>query len=206
MHSHRTVSPKDGCGNNLLRPAQQWHRNDGGHLREQRVSDPRRSRALWILGLVGALSAAGFWIWVLFVAPAAPQDKLNDASFPRAANPVCVAAIQDLDANHLLNQTAATPEARADLVERQDARLVTMVQQLRTMAPKSGDDGHAISVWLADWDQWLADRATWVTKLRDGRDVPFDEKADENGDPNSKALVAFAITNEMSACATPYGV
>lgn len=166
----------------------------------------RRNPILWVGGLLLGLGAVVAWIWILFIAPAAPEDKLVSNAFPVAANPVCATAIQDLDANHLLNQTAPTPEARADLVERQDARLTTMVQQLRTIAPHSGDDGHAISSWLDDWDQWLKDRATWVSKLRDGQDVPFDEKADVNGDPNSKALVAFAITNEMSACATPYGV
>lgn len=164
-----------------------------------------RSRALWLLGLIAGIAVVGGWLWVLFVAPTPREDKLSSSAFPVAANPVCVTAIQDLDANHLLNQAAASPEARADLVERQDARLTTMVQQLRTMVPK-GDDGRAISAWLDDWDQWLSDRATWVSKLRSGQDAPFDEKADKNGDPNSKALVAFAITNEMSACATPYGV
>jgi len=161
---------------------------------------------MWTLGVLAALGAVGFWIWVLFITPAAPEDKLASNAFPVAANPVCVTAIQDLDANHLLNQTAATPTDRADLVERQDARLTTMVQQLRTIAPHSGDDGHAIASWLNDWDQWLSDRAAWVSQLRAGQDAPFNEKADANGDPNSKALVAFAITNEMSACATPYGV
>ena len=145
---------------------------------------------------------------MLFIAPAAPEDKLKDPTFARAAQPLCTSAINDLDAKNLRdpNMKAKTPGERADLVEQQDARLASMVQQLRGLSVSNADDAHAVSDWLADWDQWLRDRATWVTQLRAGQNVPFNEKADVNGDPNSKPLVAFAITNEMGACATPYGV
>jgi hypothetical protein len=152
------------------------------------------------------LAAALFWIWVLFVAPAAPEDKLKDPAFSRAAQTVCTNAINDLSTSNLLNQKTATPGERADLVERQSTRLASMLQQLRGLSVSNADDAHAVSGWLDDWDQWLRDRATWATQLRAGQDVPFNEKADVNGDPNSKPLVAFAITNEMSACVTPYGV
>jgi hypothetical protein len=166
--------------------------------------------------LLGAIAGAGavtvvlamaiFWIYVLFVAPSAPEDKLNDAAFPRAAQPVCTNAVDDLRNDNLLNQPASTPAQRADLVELADTRLAVMVQQLRALTPPATtDDGHAVSAWLDDWDQWLSDRSTWVAKLRAGQDVSFDEKARDNGEPNSKALNAFAVTNEMAACVTPYG-
>jgi hypothetical protein len=152
-----------------------------------------------------AIGSVMFWIYVLFIAPAAPEDKLNETTFPRAAQPVCTSAINDLSAANLLNQQASSPQQRADIVERTDARLTTMVQSLRAITPPNADDAHAVSAWLDDWDQWLHDRAAWIVKLRAGQDAPFDEKARDNGEPNSKALNAFAITNEMGACATPYG-
>lgn len=152
------------------------------------------------------VAMVAFWVYVFFVAPSAPEDKLNSNAFPLAAQPVCTSVIKALDADHLLNQQAATPSERADLVERQDTKLAAMVQQLRALAPPTGDDGHAISAWLDDWNQWLVDRAAWVGKLRAGQDAPFDEKARDNGEPNSKALNAFAVTNAMPACATPFGV
>ncbi|MEY2422677.1 MAG: hypothetical protein QOI95_2744 [Acidimicrobiaceae bacterium] len=158
-----------------------------------------------MVGVV-VIAFVAFWAYVFFIAPSAPEDKLNDASFPRAAQPVCTNALDDLRAANLLNQPATSPGQRADLVERSDARLKSMVQQLRSLTPANADDGHAVSGWLDDWDQWLSDRATWVTKLRAGQDVSFDEKARDNGEPNSKALVAFAITNEMPACVTPFGI
>jgi hypothetical protein len=147
-----------------------------------------------------------FWIYVLFIAPSAPEDKLKSSAFPRAAQPVCTSALDDLAAANVLNQPATSPAQRADLVVRADTRLAIMVEQLRAISPTSTDDGQAVSAWLDDWDQWLRDRAAWVEKLRAGQDASFDEKARSNGEPNSKALNAFAVTNEMGACATPYGV
>ena len=152
------------------------------------------------------VASAMFWIYVLFIAPSATPDKLSDAAFARAAQPVCVSTVSDLGASNLVNQVAGTPNERADLVERQDAKLASMVQQLRAFTPATGGDRVAVSAWLDDWDQWLRDRVTWVGKLRAGQDASFDEKARDNGEPYSKALNAFAITNAMPACATPFGV
>lgn len=173
------------------------------------MTDPTASRRTLlaraaVISVVVGLTM--FWIYVFFIAPAAPEDKLGDAAFPRTAEGVCTSATDDLRAANLLNQVAPTPQARADLVERSDARLAAMVQQLRGVAVPSSGDQHAVSAWLDDWDQWLRDRATWVTKLRAGQDAPFDEKARDNGEPYSKALNAFAVTNAMPACVTPYGL
>jgi hypothetical protein len=170
------------------------------------LSETRGTRARRTLAVAAALLFCMAWIYVLFIAPSAPRDTLNDMAFPRAAEPVCSRAVDDLRAANVLNQTAASPAARADLVERSDARLASMVQELRALTPASGDDRHAVSAWLDDWDQWLSDRAAWVVKLRAGQDAPFDEKARDNGEPSSKALNAFAVTNEMGACATPFGI
>jgi hypothetical protein len=174
------------------------------------VTEPGRGRlaetVVVVVVVAFVLAFALFWIYVLFIAPSARQDRLQDAAFARAAQPVCTKAIADLQASNVVNQTAASPPERADLVERSDARLTIMVGDLRALTPTTGDDRAAVTAWLDDWDQWLRDRVTWVGKLRAGQDAPFDEKARDNGEPYSKALNAFAITNEMPACATPFGV
>jgi hypothetical protein len=179
---------------------------DGHDLREPELTESRGARVRRIVVVAVVVVSAFFWIYVLFIAPSAPEDKLHDAGFARTAQPVCTNALDDLRAADVVNQPATSPAQRADLVERADSRLVPMVQQLRALTPVSDDDRHAVSGWLDDWDQWLRDRAAWVVKLRAGHDVSFDEKARSTGEPNSKALNAFAVTNEMPACATPYGV
>lgn len=168
------------------------------------------SRPLGVMGVAGLtallLAFMAYWAYVFFIAPPAKEDKLQDAAFARTAQPVCTKALDDLHAANVVNRPAASPQERADLVERSDARLATMLQQLRALTPTTGNDRAAVSLWLDDWDQWLTDRAAWVVKLRAGQDVSFDEKARDNGEPYSKALNAFAVTNEMPACATPFGI
>jgi len=153
------------------------------------------------------LALALMWIYVLFIANSeSTEDKLNDAAFPAAAQPVCQATVDQLKRLGVVNQPAATPQERAALVDKGDAALAAMVQKLRTLAPASGDDATAVGKWLDDWDQWLKDRQTWSAKLRNGEDAPFLEKQRNTGEPLSKARDAFATTNNMQACTTPFGI
>jgi hypothetical protein len=157
--------------------------------------------------VVVVLAIGMMWIYALFVADtSANTDKLESAAFSQAAQPVCAATLADLQRLDLVNKQAATPQARADLVDRTNVELRTMVQRLRTLTPMSGDDAAAVSKWLDDWDQWLRDRAAWSEKLHKGEDAPFLEKQRDTGAPNGKALDSFATTNDMRACTTPVGV
>ena len=153
------------------------------------------------------LALALMWIYVLFVAnPESTEDKLHDTAFPTAAQPVCQAAVSQLQRLGVVNQPAATPQERAALVDKGDAALRDMVQKLRTLPPPTGDDATAVSKWLDDWDQWLQDRQAWSAKLHNGEDAPFLEKQRTTGEPLSKARDAFATTNNMQACTTPFGI
>lgn len=154
--------------------------------------------------VVGALVV--MWLYVLFIAKPDTGDRLADRTFPTAAEPVCADAVAQLQQAGLVNQHADSPAARADLVDRGDAILADMVARLRTLTPPTGESHDAVAKWLDDWDQWLRDRAAWSTRLHDGQDAAFVEKQRDNGDPNSKALNAFAIVNDMSSCQTPVGI
>ena len=147
------------------------------------------------------------WIYAIFVAnPSATVDKLNDPAFGAAAEPVCRATVDELSRLGLVNQYARTPQDRAALVDRTDIELKMMVAQLRALRPRDPADASAVSAWLADWDQWLADHATWSAQLHRGENAQFFEKQRDTGEPNSKALNDFALINEMPSCATPGGV
>ena len=153
------------------------------------------------------LALALMWIYVLFIAnPESTADKLNSDAFPRAAQPVCQSAVDDLNRLGVVNKVAASPQDRAAIVDTTDTQLHAMVQRLRALVPAPGDDATAVGKWLDDWDQWLSDRVAWSGKLRQGQDAPFLEKQRSNGEPNSRALNDFARENSMPACATPGGV
>lgn len=163
-----------------------------------------RSVRIVVGALVGVLAV--MWIYVLFIAKPPTPDLLDDRSFPTAAEPICAATLSAIDNAGLVNQRAASPQARGDLADRADAQLAGMVAELRTKVPAAGEAHDAVSKWLDDWDQWLRDRATWTAKLRTGDDAQFLERQRESGEPNSEALNAFAITNGMKSCQTPGGV
>jgi hypothetical protein len=154
--------------------------------------------------VIGVLAV--MWIYVLFIAKPDTGDRLADRSFPNAAQPICAATLASMGKAGLVNQRASSPQARADLADRADTELAAMVAQLRTKVPPSGEVHDALTKWLGDWDQWLQDRAAWTAKLRTGDDAQFFEKQRESGEPNSQALNAFAVTNDMQSCSTPAGV
>ncbi|HEY7045196.1 MAG TPA: hypothetical protein VH419_16120 [Nocardioidaceae bacterium] len=158
-----------------------------------------------LVGIVIGVLAV-MWIYVLFIAKPVTPDRLSDRSFPTAAEPICAATITTMKNAGLVNQQASSPQDRAQLADRADAQLTDMVAQLRTKVPATGEAHDAVSKWLDDWDQWLRDRAAWTAKLRAGEDVQFLEKQRDSGEPNSQALNAFAVTNDMGSCQTPAGV
>jgi len=158
-----------------------------------------------VVGVVIGVLAV-MWLYVLFIAKPATPDRLADRSFPTAAEPICAATLRSMGNANLVNQRAPSPQGRADLADRADAQLADMVAQLRTKVPPTGEAHDAVSKWLDDWDQWLRDRAAWTAKLHTGQDTQFFEKQRESGEPNSQALNAFAITNDMGSCSTPAGV
>ena len=151
-------------------------------------------------------SLAVMWLYVLFIAKPESQDRLADRSFPTAAEPICAASVSALGHMDLVDQRASSPQDRANLADRADAQLADMVAQLRTKVPAAGEAHDAVTAWLDDWDQWLRDRATWTAKLRTGEDAQFFEKQRPSGEPNSAALNAFAVTNDMGSCRTPAGI
>jgi hypothetical protein len=163
-----------------------------------------RSARIAVGVVIGVLAV--MWIYVLFIAKPEPTDRLTDRSFPTAAEPICAATVNSLRNGGLLNQKAASPQERASLADRADAQLTEMVAQLRTKVPATGEAHDALTKWLGDWDQWLQDRAAWTAQLHAGQDVQFFEKQRDNtGQPNSAALDAFAVTNDMDSCQTPTG-
>lgn len=157
--------------------------------------------------MTGVLVFAAMWIYLLFIAKPENIDKLHDASFARAAEPVCKASLDELARLDVVNRKASSPADRATLAETADTEIAKMVARLRGIPVTNADDAHAITGWLADWDQWLADRAAWTARLRAGEDAQFLEKQRaDTGEPNSKALNDFALVNSMRSCATPGGV
>ncbi|MCP5024683.1 MAG: hypothetical protein GY929_00200 [Actinomycetia bacterium] len=164
----------------------------------------RRHRIYMIAGLsiVGLLAI----MWTLAFSgwrDPGTIDKLDDPAFARAAQGVCEAARNDLDA--LPGAPDATsPADRGAVIQVATDRLEAMVAELRTLVPVGTDDGAAITRWLEDWDLYLGDRRGHETELLAGNDVRFTVSATANGAQVTKSLDRFAeVANPMRSCATP---
>jgi hypothetical protein len=166
-----------------------------------------KSRRTVVIGLaVVAVLLAVMWVYVLFIGNPENIDKLNDGAYGQQAQPICAATVDKLQQLGLVNKKADSPQQRADLVDRSDAELKTMVAQLRTLQPSNAEDVQTVGKWLAAWDQWLADRAAWSSQLHAGQDAPFVEAKLPDGRPSSTPLNDFALINGMKSCGTPGGI
>ncbi len=145
-----------------------------------------------------------FWgailAWTVAYEPGDPPDFLDDRRFPTAAEPVCAAAMAEVES--FGNATAVESiEERADLVDRQDEVFTAMVAELRRLPRPDGEQGEWVAAWLDDWETHIGDREAWAARLHDGEDPPFVETA-RGSDRVSEGVDGFAEVNEMPSCAT----
>ncbi len=154
-----------------------------------------------LLGLVVAASFALWAVALLRVGVKAPPDTLTDPAFAAAAEPVCAAAVVDLEALPHAS-TAKTPEERAATLELANTRLTQMVAELRTIAPMGAPDSPTINAWLADWDTYLGDRAEYTTLLAQGETAQFQVTPRDN-QTITKPMDNLAVVNGMLSCQTP---
>ena len=154
------------------------------------------------LGLV--VGCFAFWgailVWTVTTEPGHPPDYLDDRAFPAAAEPVCAAAMAEVETFGSATEVEDAEE-RADLVDRQDDLFAAMVADLRALPRPSGREGEILNEWLGDWETHIADRRAWAADLHQGDDHSFVETAKGNNQV-SEAVDSFATTNEMPSCAT----
>lgn len=154
---------------------------------------------------LGILVVAMVAMWVYALGPWSRRDppgRLDDPAFVEAAEPVCAAAVEELETVPQAYETE-TPAERAEAIDQTNVILSDMVVELRTFAPTEGDDADRVGEWLDDWDTYIEDRAQLADELRQGEDARLKETA-KGDDHISEALDFFAVTaNAMPSCATP---
>lgn len=148
------------------------------------------------------VSAIAFWVFAFFVYdPGLKVDELADRTFPRAAERVCAAAMERVD--RLPPATAAgTPEERADVIDRSDQLLGTMVDELEALVPDDrGRVARGLQDWVDDWRAHIADRSRYAQALREDPAARFLESTKGNRQV-SRAIDGFAEVNRMESCQT----
>lgn len=157
--------------------------------------------------VVLAAAMVAMWAYVLYLAIGPgrqdPPDRLADPRFAPAAEARCGAAL-DAVAALPAAADAATPEARAAVIEEANAIFATMLDDLAELAP-AGEEGDVVAAWIADWRTYLGDRRDYADALRTDPEAPFYVSARDN-EQVTEYLDAFAADNHMPACATPLDV
>lgn len=169
--------------------------------------DEAPGRRGWTVGRVAAvlvvLGLTLMWIYAFSgVAAKDPPDQLDDPAFAEAAEPVCDAARDDLEALPAARD-ADSPEERAVTVRQANAALTAMVDELDTLVPPTGDRDERITrLWLEDWRTHLDDRAAYADSLAAGSTDPAEFTA-RGGRSITATIDNFAEVNDMASCTTP---
>ena len=137
------------------------------------------------------------WVYAFFLAPSGNPDRLEDRSWPAAAEARCLvarAAIAELP-----------PAARApDVATRADEVVVNLVADLGQLSGGTADDHVMIEKWLADWDVYIGDRRHHAVRLRLEGDVrPLLTALPSGSGSFVKRMNGFARVNDMEACLDP---
>ena len=155
-----------------------------------------------VVGVLLILAMAAFWTWAFLWSPRGHPDELDDPAFTIAAETRCAVALEQLNEVPSADQ-AANLDDRADQLVISTGILTELVADLRADAPSPAiRDGELVSRWLDDWETYIADRNTYIDRLRAGEDTIFEVTA-RDGDQITSPLDLFATINRMPSCQAP---
>lgn len=147
------------------------------------------------------------WAWIWFFAPRDNVDRFSGRAFPDAAEPVCAAAHERIDALPS-GQETPTVEARAAAVREATEILEAMIAELESLAPlvTDPDDTNTLQLWFDDWHtRYLADRWAHVERLETATpDTPDEDLAFLVQDlAYGRKIDGLANVNDMPSCVLP---
>lgn len=170
----------------------------------------RKWRPTHLLLVIGFLAMAGFWIWAFSPLPTRGHpdtlDTLDGKAFTANAEARCAATMERLDALPR-DWDIDNPQQLAEQVVSGTDLLMPLVADLRNLARSVSDPDEArkVGLWLDDWNTYIADRNSLVTKLRQGERAEFIYTA-RNGVQIARILDRFAEVNNMPSCRTPMDI
>lgn len=154
--------------------------------------------------LAGVVIVGSFLPWAWRFSPFAdrtPDGILDDPTFATVAEPICAAAMEDLEA--LPNALdAATTAERGEQVSRANDILVGMVDRLEREVTGSARDVDNLGEWIADWRTYLDNRVDYAERIAVDENAVLYVAA--NGSERlDRRIPRFADANEMRSCVTP---
>ena len=151
------------------------------------------------------------WTWIWFFAPRDNPDRFSDTAYAEAAEPVCAAAHERIDALPP-GRDAESPQERAIWVR--EATLITeeLVADLKALMSLVDDpqDRATLLLWFEDWeDGYIVDRWRHVERLENAtgdftsRDLAFQVQDRAEGGHYTRRIDGLANVNDMASCHVP---
>jgi hypothetical protein len=138
-------------------------------------------------------------------------DRFTSPAFAEAAEPICAAAHEAIDALPA-GVTASSPQERAVAVREGTEITAEMVADLRSLLPlvDDPDDLEILDRWFEDWEEgYLVDRWAHVERLEnatpdtDDRDLAFLIQDRAEGGFYTRRIDGLANVNDMASCVVP---
>jgi hypothetical protein len=143
------------------------------------------------------------WVYAFFLAPSGNPDRMEDRSWPEAAQVRCQAARTEISLLPTARQ-AGSPAERADDLDEATAVVRRLVDDLATIPGGTDHDRSLVSSWLADWEVYVADRLAHAERLRTAGDVkPLLTALPSGAGSVLERMNGFARVNDFEACLDP---
>ncbi len=153
--------------------------------------------------VVLVVAMAVMWFYAFVLAPSGNPDRLEDRSWPVAAEARCARTLTAMDSLRPAAE-APTPADRADDVDRATDLVALMVDDLRGIPGGTDDDRWLTSRWFEDWGVYLVDRRNHADRLRSDGDVrPLLTAMPDGVGSVLRRMNGFARVNDMESCLDP---
>lgn len=163
---------------------------------------------LFVRGLLVVVIAliTSMWIYGLFFASKQVVNKFEDTQWAVRAQARCLIAEQqriELADYRLVDNLGSDAIAqRASLVDKATDTIESFVEEFRKSLPSDPKGIAIVTLWLDDYEIYIADRRSFADDLRNGINLQFSETPIK-GLPISEKISTFAADNRMSNCKPP---
>jgi len=166
-------------------------------------------RRLLVLAVLAALVV--MWGWIYLFAPRDNPDRFQSTQFAQAAEPLCAAAQEAIDAFPVAH-TITSPQERAVYVREGTEITARLIEDLRSLMPLVTDaqDRETLNLWFEDWEQgYLVDRWAHVDRLENAtadtpdRELAFLVQERIPGGFYTRRIDGLANVNDMPSCRVP---
>lgn len=146
------------------------------------------------------------WVYGLFFASKQVVNKFEDTQWAVRAQARCLIAEQqriELADYRLVDNLGSDAIAqRASLVDKATDTIESFVEEFRKSLPSDPKGIAIVTLWLDDYEIYIADRRSFADDLRNGINLQFSETPIK-GLPISEKISTFAADNRMSNCKPP---